>query len=215
MKLIQELLSIYDKNGEDRCYGVFDKDEGEVLSENKFGYGTNISDYNKYAEWIEMAHAKLFDKFGEDEDKLMAFEKAMADETSDDQMQVFMNQPSADSLHYNSNGRPDHGKTLEFLENFEDFKRSFKRIFDRFLHEGGEDKAMASHIKAEYEPVLKAHGFKKQPSGKYYKTMGCGEITITKRGHWEHLHVDDTDNDKDYEGTTARTLDRHLTSLGM
>jgi hypothetical protein len=177
MKLIQELLSIYEgkkftdnlewmdgvkaaypevanklkfkgrvedgKNlmfaeipGEDRCYGVFDmdKDEGEVLSENIFGQGTSISDYNKYAEWIEMAHAKLFDKFGEDEDKWEAFEKAMADETSDDQMQVFMDQPSADKLHYNSNGRPDQGKTLEFLENFEDFKRSFKRIFDRFLH---------------------------------------------------------------------------------
>ena len=68
---------------------------------------------------------------------------------------------------------------------------------------------------AEYAPVLKMHGFKKQPNGKYYKTAGYGEIIITKHGHWEHLHVGDTDADADYEGTTARTLDLHLTSLGL
>jgi hypothetical protein len=90
-----------------------------------------------------------------------------------------------------------------------------KKLSEEALAEAGEEKAMASRFKAEYEPVLKAHGFKRQPSGKYYKTSGCGEITITKHGHWEHLHVGDTDNDKDYEGTTARTLDRHLASLGM
>lgn len=68
---------------------------------------------------------------------------------------------------------------------------------------------------AEYLPVLKAHGFKKQPSGKYYKTSGCGLIAIDKHGHWEHTDVGEKDGGSEYEGTTARTLDRHLTSMGM
>lgn len=71
----------------------------------------------------------------------------------------------------------------------------------------------ARDFKDEYEPVLKAHGFKKKPSGVYYKTAGFGEITINKHGHWEHLHVGNTDADKDFEGTTAKSLDRHLSSL--
>lgn len=78
----------------------------------------------------------------------------------------------------------------------------------------GEDKTKMM-IMRDYRPVLTAHGFKLQPGGKWYKTSGCGEITITKHGHWEHLGVGESDNDTDYEGTTAHTLDRHLTSLGM
>jgi hypothetical protein len=112
MRLMQELLAI---------------------NEDQFGKDTSISDYVKYSEWIEFGHQKLSDKFDEDEAQWEAFEKALANETSDDQVEVFMDQPSADKLHYNSNGKPDQGKTLEFLENFEDFKLAFNRIFNRFL----------------------------------------------------------------------------------
>ena len=96
--------------------------------ESEFGEGTSISDYKKYADWIEAAHEKCFDKFDEDEAKWKAFEKALAFETSADQVKVFMGSPSADALHYNSNGRPDGGDTLEFLENFNDFKSAFESV---------------------------------------------------------------------------------------
>lgn len=94
-----------------------------------FGQGSSISEYNKYASWIESSMEKLFDKFDEDEDKWKAFEDKLASKTSKDQVSVFMDQPGADKLHYNSNGRPDQGKTLEFLENFEDFKREFNSLY--------------------------------------------------------------------------------------
>ena len=112
MRLMQELLAI---------------------NEGQFGKDTSISDYVKYSEWIESSHQKLFDKFDEDEDEWDAFLLDLSNVTSDDQVEVFMDQPSADKLHYNSNGKPDQGKTLEFLENFEDFKLAFNRIFNRFL----------------------------------------------------------------------------------
>jgi hypothetical protein len=72
-------------------------------------------------------------------------------------------------------------------------------------------------VKDEYTPVLKAHGFtqKHTTGGKFYKKAGCGTISIDKHGHWQHSDVGDTDATKDFEGTTADSLDRHLKSLKL
>lgn len=98
----------------------------------KFGNGSLISDYESYAKWIESALEKLSDKFDEDEDRWKKFEKALADKTSANQVKVFMHMPSADVLHYNSNGLPDGGKTLELLKNFDNFKREFDKVLKDF-----------------------------------------------------------------------------------
>lgn len=71
---------------------------------------------------------------------------------------------------------------------------------------------MGPHDK-EYEPVLKAHGFKRQANGSWYKTAGFGIIKIDKHGHWEHTDVGESEGGSEYEGTTGRTLDRHLSQL--
>lgn len=101
----------------------------ELLALNEkspFGDGSSISDYDKYVKWMKEAMEDCFDKFDEDESQWEKFEHDLVAATSKDQVKVFMAQPSADKMHYNSNGKPDNGKTLEFLENFEQFKRAFK-----------------------------------------------------------------------------------------
>lgn len=75
---------------------------------------------------------------------------------------------------------------------------------------------MQKQNRREYDPILAKYGFRKQKSGKYYKDQNWGTIAITNRGHWEHLNVmpGDDENHKDFEGTTAITLDKHLSNIG-
>jgi hypothetical protein len=84
------------------------------------------------------------------------------------------------------------------------------------LFEASDDEKLEPWIKKEYVGVLRAHGWKAQSvPGTYYKTFGCGTVELDKHGHWSHLDVGDTDASRDYEGTTAQTLDRHLSSIGL
>lgn len=67
---------------------------------------------------------------------------------------------------------------------------------------------------AQYAKILAKFGFKRQPSGAYYKTMTFGTIQFNKYGDWTHEGVDNgTEGGVNYEGTTPQTLDMHLTSL--
>lgn len=91
----------------------------------------SLSDFRPIQKWMEEAFERAFGVLDEDEAKWEKFEKDLGRQTSEEQVEVFLAQPSVDQLHYNSNGLPDQGKTAEFLENFESFKSAFDEVLSR------------------------------------------------------------------------------------
>lgn len=86
------------------------------------------------------------------------------------------------------------------------------KLHDLKVHEARE--SAIPGVEMEYASTLRRFGFKRQPNGTYYKTAGVGTIEIDKHGHWIHSGVDlGYEGGADYEGTTASTLDRHLSHL--
>lgn len=88
--------------------------------------GPSISDFTPVYNWMVKAYDVAMDKFGEDEALWKAWEQKMTQYVSPESLKVFQQQPSADSMHYHSNGRPDGGKIKTFLDEFDDFKKGFE-----------------------------------------------------------------------------------------
>ena len=90
----------------------------------------SVDEFRKIAKWISTSYDELDNKVADPDRE--SFFNDLIDATSEDQVNIFDEIPTADVLHYYSNGLPDKGKTKDFLDNFEHFQIAFKRILKRY-----------------------------------------------------------------------------------
>lgn len=234
MKLIQELLDLHEAKGEYNSFKSWkaaikkkhpdawiegDEDIAQAMVGPKpFKKGNTKS----VGEW-DGAKGELYEAKTEQPKFFDAYKK-IAVKHGWKQRADHLHHPLHGTIEVNHHGEwthLPHGSLRDDDDGFggsneANFEKHLKKLsMNEDLHEDGDVVFMKTKIRKEYDPVLKAHGFKKQTDGSWYKTMGCGTVKIDKHGHWEHLDVGNDDNTHEYEGTTYRTLDRHLTSLGM
>jgi len=90
-----------------------------------------LSDFDHISNWIRNSWDKIDSQLTDD--MVQPFFDYLISLTSINQVDIFDSIPSSDSLHFYSNGKPDKGKTKEFLDNFDNFKSAFERAISTVI----------------------------------------------------------------------------------